>query len=92
MKNEKLLSELLIEIKNGDYGNFDVLLEMYRPLIESAVNIHNSVLDSEDMEVIHVNEFLHSKIPDVLIMPYLDYIVHTVDVSDDYFCIGVAKT
>ena len=52
MKNDIKLNGLLTGIKNGDYGDFDVLLEMYRPLIEGAVSLYNISLDPDEIRQI----------------------------------------
>ena len=49
MENERYLNDLIENVQSGDYSDFDVLLEMYRPLIESAVSKYNGNIDPEDI-------------------------------------------
>ena len=52
LKNDSSLNDLIAEIKNGDYGNFDILLEKYRPLIASAVAKYAYAIDPDDVRQI----------------------------------------
>ena len=49
MANEKTSVELIKSIQGGDYGDFEVLLEMYRPLIEAAVSKYCGSMDPDDI-------------------------------------------
>ena len=52
MENSISLNDLIEKVQNGDYGDFDILLEMYRPMIDSAVFRYSGNIDPDDIRQI----------------------------------------